>query len=151
MTEEPTDTAPEPTRYWGNVLNSFENGVQLDLRVKLAVDFLKAGILSRPEQLRALSPAPPPDDTGFMEYQHPQNPAAFIAGFALDLATELLAQADARGLVKEIPEDDGLSAALRRQIRRSARAQVYGQVAQQEVVREEAPQVMQAPAGLARQ
>jgi hypothetical protein len=34
---------------WGDVLQAFQNGVQLDLRVRLAVDFLKAWPAATPE------------------------------------------------------------------------------------------------------
>ena len=34
------------SEYWGDVLQSFQNGVQLDLRVKLAIEFLKSPAFS---------------------------------------------------------------------------------------------------------
>ena len=116
--------------YWGNVLQSFENGVQLDLRVKLAVDFLKA-----PNMVTGSS-------------------APVAAGFALDLATELLAEAERRGLMKALPEGDELNGAVRAHIRRNVRAQVYQQLQAQRIGPEEQPAVQPInglPHGMVRQ
>jgi hypothetical protein len=104
--------------YFGDVLGSYANGVQLDLRVKLAVDFLKAA------------------GDRCLEFD-----AARTATMALDLATELLDQAQARGLVKGLPEGNELSAPARAHIERMARAQVAGQVAAQGISEEEQPKV----------
>lgn len=101
--------------YFGDVLGSWNNGVQLDLRVKLAIEFLKA---------------------------HPaQGLAAEGAKYALDLADALLAESTSRGLLKELPEDDELTQPMRRHIRRQMRAQIYGQVAGQKIASEEQPAV----------
>jgi hypothetical protein len=97
--------------YFGNVLTSFENGVQLDLRVRLAVDLMKDG--------------------GFTD------PIA-----ALDAATSLIAEADKRGLIKELPETGEINQPLRRHIDRSVRAQVHQQLAAGRIGQEEAPRVM---------
>jgi hypothetical protein len=96
--------------YWGDVLQSFANGVQLDLRVKLAVDFLKSPAFQGAEA----------------------NPEA-AASRALTLATELLEQAQAAGLVKPLPDDDELNAAMKRHLSRNVRAQLYGQEAAQRI------------------
>ena len=101
--------------YFGDVLGSWNNGVQLDLRVKLAIEFLKA---------------------------HPaQGPATEAAGYALDLADALIAESTTRGLMKDLPEDDELTQPMRRHIRRQMRAQIYGQVAGQKIAAEEQPSV----------
>jgi hypothetical protein len=102
--------------YFGNVLTSFENGVQLDLRVKLAVDLMKGGAFTDP-----------------------------IA--ALDAATFLIAEADCRGLIKELPETGEISQPLRKHIDRSVRAQVHQQLAGQRIGQEEAPRVLVDPPG----
>jgi hypothetical protein len=101
--------------YFGNVLSSFENGLQLDLRVKLAVDFLKA---------------------------HPASGSAHEgASYALDLADALLAESVKRGLVKSLPDTGEISTPLRHHIERSVRAQVFQQVVAQRVGPEEAPSI----------
>lgn len=66
---------------------------------------------------------------------------------ALDMATEFLEQATERGLMKPLPEDDGLNKPLRNHIRRSVRAQVYQQVAAQAIGPEEQPHVQTIPTG----
>lgn len=110
-------------RYFGDVLGSYANGVQLDLRVKLAVDFLKSPALQI---------------TG-----SPQE----LAIYALTLATELLTLAEERGLVASLPDTDELSAPQRRHIRRQVRAQIAGQVASQQIGAEEAPHVQMNAGG----
>lgn len=99
----------------GNALNQFENGCQLDLRVKLAIQFL----------------------------QH--NPSFTSADHALNVATDIIGLAQARGLLHELPETDELNAPMRRFIRQNVRAQVYQQVVGQKIGAEEAPHVQ--PAG----
>ena len=111
-------------RYFGDVLGSYANGVQLDLRVKLAVDFLKSPWAAQWSDSEALAAA------------------------ALQLASELLSQSQALGLMAELPDSDQLSAPMRRHIRRQVRAQVVGQIAAQEIGAEEAPKVQ--PMGGAR-
>ena len=106
--------------YFGNVLTSFENGVQLDLRVKLAVDIIKA------------------DAACFL----PSSDGRSNIGLALDMATELLAEADKRGLIKELPDTGEINQPLRRHIDRSVRAQVHQQLAAGRIGQEEAPRVM---------
>jgi hypothetical protein len=98
--------------YFGDVLQSFANGLQLDLRVKLAIEFMKA---------------------------HPCSGApAEGAAYALDLATALIAEAGKRGLLKDLPEDTELNAPTRRHIDRQIRAQVYQQQAAQRISSEPA-------------
>lgn len=110
--------------HFGNVLTAFENGVQLDLRVKLAVDFLKAPHL--------IAPGEP----------------AVQATHALLLATELLDQAQALGLVKDLPDTDELSAPARKHFTRIARAQVLQQLAGQKIAQEETDQVQRIGANV---
>lgn len=102
---------------FGNVLTQFDNGVQLDLRVKLAIEFLKAP-----------------------SCQH-GNTADATVTYALALADSLVRQGQELNFIKPLPEDDQLSAPLRRHIRRNLRAQIYQQVAGQEIQREEMPHV----------
>jgi hypothetical protein len=109
--------------YFGNVLSSFENGLQLDLRVKLAVDFLKA-----PGLFTSACEGTIPD-------------AKVVAAAALDLSDALLAEAAARGLVKSLPDTGEIPTTLRHHIERSVRAQVFQQVVAQRIGPEEAPAV----------
>jgi hypothetical protein len=121
-----TDAEPaniDEERYWGDVLKAYDNGVQLDLRAKLAVEFLKSPMC---------------------QYASGDN-ARDLVEYALDLGTEFVAQAYSRGLLRDLPEDDGLSAPLRKHVRRNARAQALMNHAGQEMMQEEASRV--APAG----
>lgn len=111
-------------KYRGNPLVDFENGVGLDLRVKMAMELLKS-------PLCAVSITPAED-----------------AAKALDTATALLELAAGRGLLYGIPEGTDLTPALRRHIERNVRAQVYQQTAGQRVMREESGGVMPAGASM---
>jgi len=105
------------TPYLGSVLSNFENGGQLDLRLRLAVDFIKAapGLFT----------------------EHGIGPAR-----ALDMASELLAEAERRGLLLPLPDDNGLNAPLRKHLERNVRAQIYQQAAAQRIAQEESPKVI---------
>lgn len=109
-------TAPQPVLYLGDVLASFGNGCQLDLRVRLAIQFMTGGGITDPIT-------------------------------ALDSATQLLDLATKRGLLKPMPEDDGLSKPMRTHIRRGVRVQIAQQVCQQEIVQDEAPKLAVPPGG----
>jgi hypothetical protein len=113
------------TRYWGNVLSAFEGGLQLDIRARLAIEFLKGGsfgveVASDPEQ---------------------------HAAYALDCAIEFVRLVEERGLTKPLPDDDELSVPLRTQLRRNTRAQIYSQIAGQKISVEEAPKLATAANG----
>jgi hypothetical protein len=110
-------------RYFGDVIGSYANGVQLDLRVKLAVDFLKSPLLQGADAARPTQ----------------------LAVYALDLATALLEVATERDLVQSLPDTDELSGPMRKHIRRQVRAQVVGQIAGQAIMAEEAPAVQAGP------
>lgn len=113
-------------KYWGNVFSAFEAGVQMDLRVRLAMDFLKSSYFDG-----AAGEIQEVDDAG-AEVTERNN-----ARRALDLAGALLDEAAARGLLKELPDTSELSGPMKRHIERNARAQAYGQVAGGRVMREE--------------
>ena len=103
--------------YFGSPMTQFENGCQMGLRCKLAVEFLKA--------------------PGFrFEF-----PAVECAKYALDLADEIITQSEAAGYLIPLPDDNGLSAPMRRHIERATRANAYQQVAQQRIAAEEQPQI----------
>jgi hypothetical protein len=112
-------------RYFGDVLGSYANGLQLDLRVKLAVDFLKS-------MGNAIDGSIGP---------------AEMAGYALNLATELITESERRGLIASLPDHDELSAPMRRHIRRQVRAQIFSQVVAQEIGPEEQPKIAVGAAG----
>lgn len=105
-------------KYFGDVLASFQNGLMLDLRVRLAVDMLKAPIMQTIAG-------------------NPNHSAKSLAAFALDLSTALLELAEERELTKELPDDTGLNAGMRHHLERNARAQVFSQVVGQKLMQEE--------------
>jgi hypothetical protein len=108
--------------YFGDVIGSYALGVQLDLRVKLAVDFLKSPVIAEVAK-------------------NPNHSPQSLATFALDLATQLIEVAEDRGLIADMPETDGLSAPMRKHIRRQVRANVVGQVCGQQIMAEETPSI----------
>lgn len=109
----------EKTLYWGSVQGQFENGLQLELRAKLALQML-------------MSPGG----------------VNLTASDALDKAEQLIALAAERGYLKDLPEDDGLNASERRNIRRQVRAQVYAQGEGQAIAQEESRHVAPVPGEL---
>jgi hypothetical protein len=110
--------------YFGDVLTSFTNGVQMELRVKLAIEFLKS-----PGAISQASGGP-----------------AGLATFALSLADALLGQATAQGLMKALPEDSELTQPTRRHIERQIRAQVYQGTAAHRIQSEPAVALNSSPA-----
>jgi hypothetical protein len=103
--------------YFGDVLANFANGIQLDLRVKIALDLLKSGAFTDAEA-------------------------------ALDQATALLRVADERGLLKDLPDDDELSAPQKRHLRRSIRMQVFQQTEGPRIMAEEQAHKLQPAAAI---
>jgi hypothetical protein len=116
-----------PMKYPSNVLEGFGTGALLDLRVRLAVDFLKSPMFTHTDRI------------------HGPDAAHVLAVFALDVAAELLAVSESRGLVEPLPDDDGLNRQLRLQAARTARYSVWQQLAGARVAAEEQPRV--GPAG----
>jgi uncharacterized membrane protein YebE (DUF533 family) len=110
--------------YFGNVLSAFENGVQMDLRMKLAIEFLKA-----PGFPQSLYP----------EQREPDAEASVM--YALALASQLFSQAAERGWVKELPDTGELSAPMRRHLERALRAQAFQQASSPRIMEEETPRV----------
>jgi hypothetical protein len=100
----------EPMKYPPNPLTAFENGCMMDLRLRLAVEFVKASLAS---------PIDCEVESEFVK-QH------------LDLAEQLFDQAEERGWVQPMPDDNGhLSAGLRDHIERNVNAQVHQQTSMQ--------------------
>lgn len=108
----------EHREYFGNVLEAFSVGVQVDFRAKVALELLKSGT-SMPAG-------------GTLEER---------ARAAIDLATHFISIAEARGLVRPLPEDNQLDAAFRANLERNVRASALQQLAGQRIMQEEAPQI----------
>lgn len=123
---------PEHEKYRSNPLTCFDNGCLLDLRVKLAIDFLKSPMYATDVEHfysgSDMEEVKPPEIA-----PHPRT----LACHALDLATELLAEGTRRGLVEPIPDHDELSAPIRKQIRRGVRANVISQIVASALMAEE--------------
>lgn len=132
----------DAVKYPSNVLEGFGSGALLDLRVRLAADFLKHS----PMFANAL-PVPSVEALDAMPQQ--------LAGLALDLADELLQQGAERGWVEPLPDDAGeLPSDLRSQARRTGSYQAQQQLdanrhAQDEQSRVVATQLRPAPNGRA--
>lgn len=125
------------THYFGSALASFENGCQMDLTLKLAIEFLKASDLTVPYD--------DTDDNGDRKAAA-QVMAHRQAEFALLLANSLLTQAAEHGNLKPMPDHGELSAAEKRHVERSTRQQIYQQSHAPKWAEEEAPKVQTAGA-----
>jgi hypothetical protein len=116
-------------KYMGNVLSAFEAGAQLDLRVKLALEFLKSPLFS--DALQSGVPSSEPsvvvvDTRG-------------LAEIALDLATDLLELGAERGLVCDLPDHGELSARMKHHIERSVAAGSFQAIESQRAARTAGP------------
>lgn len=135
--------------YFGSVGMEFENGARLDLRIKMAIKFLEAGIFP----FQAECSAPHLVDAEFREVgELPPVPATMTihgqAAAAIDLACALIEIAEERGLIADIPLHDELDDAMRCQIRRNVRANVYQQLAVGKIGAEETShQIQTVPPG----
>lgn len=117
-------------KYPSNALEGFGSGALLDLRVRLAADFIKHSPM-----FAAALPVKADEDLVSVPI--------VVAGLALDLADELLSQAAARGWVEPLPADDGdLDTALRAQARRAASYQALQQMEAQKFVQDEQGRVV---------
>ena len=96
----------EKVVYFGNELSAFEAGVQMDLRLRLAIDFLKS---------------PAFEGAG----RRPEGEQGDVAACALTLASSLLEQAEQRGWLKDLPETGEISGRLKRHIERNVNAQAH--------------------------
>jgi hypothetical protein len=106
----------EPRLYRQSALNGFENGCLLDLRVRIAMDLLKGPLFANVV-------------AEGVEFPPMESSPGGIACHALDIASELLKQAEARGWVDPLPDDGGLNRAGRLQASRVGR---FGAVQQME-------------------
>lgn len=118
-----TEEVAAPKLYPQDDINGFQNGVCMDLRVRLAVDFLKA---------------------------HPaQGTPRDAAAYVLELADELLTQAEAQGWVT--PLGDGkLTEVEKNQAKRLGAFQVYQQLGGQAAAQEEQSRVVPAAPSIKR-
>ena len=109
---EPSKEVPVVTeRYLQNALDGFPNGCMLDLRVRLAVDFIRNSTLFTGATLT--------------------NPEKDVAAYALNLSTALLELAKERGLIEPLPAGPELDEHLKVHADRNARFQVESNLAGQ--------------------
>lgn len=113
--------------YHQNVFSAFENGCELDLRVRLALEFIKSPAATLVELASEIDPVLTP---------------ASVAKFFLDLAGAVMEQSVARGWVHDLPDHTELSSPMRKHIERNVRAQVHQQVAANRIAQEDAGRVM---------
>jgi hypothetical protein len=133
-------------RYWGNVLASLDMGMQMDWRVRFAMDLLR-------EQGGALMDHTLESFLNLPAETRPEENAARAAAFtvttALTMAEELIKQAGVRGWVKDLPDSNEIDDRLRKHIERNVRAAIFQQVAQSKIAPSEVPpQLMHAVGGL---
>src|SRR6185312_12682942 len=102
-------------QYFGNPFTDYEVGVQLDFRVKVALDLLKNRTLEA----------------------HLDETAATTVKTAFDLAEAFMREAVQREWIKPLPDHDDLTAKERHHSQRQARYQVAGQLATQRISQEE--------------
>lgn len=121
--------ADEP-KYPHNILEGYGTGALLDLRVRLAINFLQNSPMVQ-EVTRATLSNLPKDKVG--------EAPMWIAKFALEVADELLKEGAARGYVDPLPdpEDTGITAQDRAQAVRTARYSILQQIAGPKIAQEE--------------
>jgi len=122
---------------FGDPLMDYQNGVRMDLRLKLAIEFLKADLSPLSNGVPSLTRSARVNTAVALT-------AVGRAAYALDLAGALIEQASARSWLKELPETAELSARERRHVERQVRTQLEQQLCGQRVVSEEAPKVQRA-------
>lgn len=111
--------------YPGNVLNALQDGCVMDLRMRLAVQFIVGG----------MCPMPPGPDCVLAE------PARAVAVFALDVASALVDEALERRLLESMPEGE-IPSVVKNQIKRNAEAGAIQQFHGAKVMRD-----LQGPLG----
>lgn len=121
-------------KYPHNVLEGFGNGALLDLRVRLAMQ-----ILTHSPTLNIVHPDRLRDDESLLH-------AREVANMVLNLANELLSQAEARGWIEPLPDLPEIDGPLKDQAMRTAeyqaRQQVHGNGVAQKIMQEDAPKVI---------
>jgi hypothetical protein len=154
MTEQERATATDalvdgaaPDLFWGDVLQSFPIGLQMDLRARLALEFLKAGAFVNLGPNIGATVRPGDESRSSTLEAAIENPARQLVGFALDVAAELVDQGFARGLMKALPETGNINAATKKHIERNVRAQLYQQEIAQKIQAETASRIGVVPPG----
>ncbi len=100
-------------KYPTNAIDSFQHGVVMDLRVRLAIDFLKVV-------------------------------PGFGAHKALDLADDLLEDAERRGWLAPLDHDPKLTDAVKNQAKRLGAFQMYQQLGANQAAQDEQSRVVPA-------
>jgi len=112
--------ADDPLKYPSNELDGFASGAITDLRLRIAIDLLKApGIFPVAEATEGAA-------------------AISVVGFVLDVAGLLIHEAEQRGWIQQFSDEGDLSRHLRLQAKRTARFQVAQQMEAQRAAREQA-------------
>jgi hypothetical protein len=126
----------ELKKYPINVLEGFANGCLLDLRVRMAADLLKSPMFSGTfnEMSQAFI------EGAVNEHDMFRLPET-TAKFALDVACELVALAESKGLLDPLPDDKEIDDVLRAQASRTAQYSVIQQLAGQKFAEDEAARV----------
>jgi hypothetical protein len=131
---KPIDPRGRPMLYPHNALEGFGNGCILDLRVRLALNFLqhspRYAAVSGDDGVDIFSPS-------------------HAASDALDLATALLAESERRELIAPIDLTGELDESIRAQAKRLARFQVLQQIEAQKAAQAEQSRVVPMAPGFA--
>lgn len=132
-------------KYPHNVLEGYSYGCLLDLRVRMAGDFLKSPLFANvvTDALAAIRGGD--EGEGYLP-----EVATQMAAFSLVLAGSLLEIGKAEGLVEPLPSGGDLDTSLRAQAERTARFQVLQQIAGQKVAADEQNRVVAADTILGR-
>lgn len=120
---EPKDGTAEK-RYFQADIDAYQNGVNLDLRVRIALSLMNTS----PMFHRAA------DRINAVDYS-PNLEARKVARFALDVADALLAEATERGLTKPIGETSDIEVGTALQGERHVKYSLHQQVVQAELVK----------------
>lgn len=137
--------------FLGDVFNAYQMGAQADLRVRLALELLKDNADRLLAEASDIALPVRYDDQG-MRISDDKTPdekaeliARTVAKIALGITTEIVNQAHAEGLIKHLPEDGNLNAALRHHLDRQGNAQAYANKAMERGQREAGPRLQAVP------
>jgi hypothetical protein len=129
--------AEEKLKYAQPAVEAFTQGVRLDLRARMAADFLRSSPAVRAYAEEAVKTC---GDGKVV--------ASATAGFALDLAEALMSESEKRGLVAPMPEGAELDAPTKKQAARMGRFGALQQIGgHREMQEAQAGQVAVAGAG----
>ena len=111
-------------KYPANELDSFATGVKMDLRVRLAIEFLKSPMYAACARAN-------------------ENPD-YVAEHALSVAEELLTQADAKGWLEALDDDAKLSERAIKHAKRIGAFNVHQQLGANEAAQDAQSRVVPA-------